>query len=645
VEPPLWDRIQEIYYSTLPIGEAERRTFVDVACDSDPFLVREVTSLLEADESSGDFLESPVFELGLRIITSNNPNKAEDSASSPADPLIGSTIDGRYLIEKELGRGGMGAVYLARDLSLHNRPIVIKTLLQKSQQEAYVVKKFRQEVEALARIDHPGVVSVLGAGKLADGKLYIGMQYVNGVTLRSQIPSEGMNFERAASILKQVGAALDDVHAKGIFHRDLKPENIMLQTLRGGTELVKIVDFGIAKVKDSVVAPSTVNEAPVGTVLYMSPEQLRGQKIAAVSDIYSMAVIAYEMVTGRRPFNPTSGPQLLEMHRAGVRVRPIDLRSDLSTEAQAIILRALSFEPKDRYQAASDFGDALACALSHDRESAKPAGQKADERSPRQSTTDEVLPTLTSERQASLDPAVTPAHGFGVHSVTTVAGHSKQSKVASSWVRVLAVSLLVGVGIAALTGIYNFYANKQASGSVSKPQRSFSYWLTVQKVRDGRNYQDPFQSSGQEIFENGYKFRLNVSSPDPGYLYVLNEGAPEADGTTFTMLYPTPSRDNAFVSNQPVHTNWNRFRGQAGTENMWIIWSTSLVSELESAKTEAFANQKGAMTDANSIRAVREFLTKHAEPKPESTKDTTAQQTHVRGTGDVVMKLAQLEHR
>src|SRR6266446_636399 len=382
MERLLWDRIQEVYYSTLPIVESERSTFVYSACGSDPFLVREVTSLLEADKSSGDFLQSPVFELGLRIITSNNPHTAEDSRGFLADELIGSTIDGRYLVEKELGHGGIGAVYLARDLRLHHKPVVIKILLQASLQDPYVVKKFRQEVEALARIDHPGVVSVLGAGELADGKPYIGMQYVNGVTLRSQISSEGMDFERASSIIKQVGAALDDVHEKGIFHRDLKPENIMLQALKGGTELVKIVDFGIAKVKDSVVAPSTVNKAPIGTVLYMSPEQLRGEKVAAVSDIYSMALIAYEMVTGRRPFNPTSGPQLLEMHRAGVRVKPIDLRSSLSTEAQAIILRALSFEPADRYQSASEFGDTLARTLRDDGEIAKPAEQNANERSP-----------------------------------------------------------------------------------------------------------------------------------------------------------------------------------------------------------------------------------------------------------------------
>lgn len=640
MERPLWDRIQEIYYSTLPIDEAERRTFVDVACDSDPVLVREVTSLLEADQSSGDFLAAPIFELGLRIISSSSGNKAEPA--SPSDPLIGSTIEGRYLVEKELGRGGMGAVYLARDLTLHNRPIVIKTLLQASLHTAYVVRKFKQEVEALARIDHPGVVSVLGSGKLADGNLYIGMQYVNGVTLRSQIPSEGMNFERAAAILKQVGAALDDVHEKGIFHRDLKPENIMLQTLKSGAEFVKIVDFGIAKVKDSVVAPSTVNEAPVGTVLYMSPEQLRGEKVSAVSDVYSMGVIAYEMVTGRRPFNPASAPQLLEMHRAGVRVRPVDLRSNLPTEAQAIILRALSFEHSNRYQAASDFGDGLATALTEDRE--LPVRMISGPLPP-QSISDEVSHASAPDHEAGHGPAIPRTPDSVVTPVNADTRRGGQSKPTLNWIRVIVVSLLLALGLGALASVYIFRTKKEAAGPVAKPPRSFSYWLTVQKVRDGKNYQEPFQSSGQEIFENGYKFRLNVSSPDPGYLYVLNDGPPEPDGTSLTMVYPTPSRENALVSRQPVHTNWNTFRGQAGTENLWIVWSTAPVSQLESAKREAFDSRKGALTDAESIRTVRQFLSTYSEPKPETTKDTTAQQTQVRGTGDVVITLAQLEHR
>jgi serine/threonine protein kinase len=648
MEPLLWDRIQEIYYSALPIVPTERDDFVQRACGRDPVLVREVSSLLKADETSGDFLQSPLFEVGLKIISRNKPKSAEPSSQSLADELIGTTIEERYLVEKELSHGGMGTVYLARDLKLHNRPIVIKVLLQVALQDPYVVKKFKQEVEALARIDHPGVVSVLGAGELADGKPYIGMQFVNGVTLRSQITSEGMNFERAASILKQVGAALEDIHEKGIFHRDLKPENIMLQALRGGTELVKIVDFGIAKVKDSVVAPSTVNQTPVGTVLYMSPEQLRGEKVTASSDIYSLAVTAYEMVTGRRPFNPTSAPQLIEMHRAGARVKPIDLRSDLSTEAQAIILRALSFERRARYQSASEFADALARALSDDRENAELANQRVNESARAETSRDASPGVPPSTHQPRWDASQTPSQAAAALSTNAAISDVRKSKVLSTWATVAGISLLAVVAIAGSVGIYVYRSRNQApalvNSSVQTP-RAFTYWLTVQKMRDGRNYQEPFQSSGQEIFESGYKFRLHVSSPEPGFLYVLNEGPPDEEGTSLTLIYPTPLRKNAFVSNEPVDTNWNTFGGRAGTENLWIVWSASSISQLESAKTEAFNNPKGAVANPDSIRAVRDFLTKYSEPKPKSTKDASANETHVLGEGDVVVKLAQLEHR
>src|SRR5919206_3288515 len=169
MERPLWDRIQEIYHSTLPMTHSERSAFVANACEHDPVLAQEVNSLLDADDSSHDFLESPVFELGLKIIASSGANSGRDTNTS-ADNLIGTVIDERYLVESELGKGGMGRVYLARDLSLHSRHVVIKVLLQDSLQDAYVVKKFKQEVEALARIDHPGVVNVLSAGKLTDGK-------------------------------------------------------------------------------------------------------------------------------------------------------------------------------------------------------------------------------------------------------------------------------------------------------------------------------------------------------------------------------------------------------------------------------------------------------------------------------------------
>lgn len=631
MERPLWDRIQELYYSTLSVPRSERRAFLATACNGDPLLVREVNSLLDTDDTAAGFLETPVFELGLRVISSSNQHHSNGHRSSAGESLEGTTIDGRYLVEKELSRGGMGRVYLARDATLHHRRVVIKVLLQASLEDPYVVKKFRQEVEALSRIDHPNIVGVLGAGELPGRKPYIVMQYVDGVTLRSLTPGEGMNLERAATILKQLGAALDDVHERGIFHRDLKPENILLQFFKGGTELVKVVDFGIAKVKDSVVAPSTVNNAPVGTFLYMSPEQLRGgEKITAASDIYSMGIIAYEMITGRRPFNPSSAPQLLEMHREGVRLNPIDLRPTLPREARAILLRALSFDPAVRYQSAAEFGDRLAHALTAGAETIRVTPTNLVDRN-----------TAQSEGAVSIPPISKSANVV----VAQQAGRRRKLVLAS------VVIALFGITI-------GFYLRPQSSPTTEKeakvtpepttgPSRSFNYWLNVQKMRNGKPYQQAFLSSGKEIFETGYKFRLNVSSPDPGYLYVFNEGPPSRSETSFTILYPTPLTNDGLATlgaNQLVQTNWNEFAGQTGPENFWIVWSQSLVPELEAAKIEAFKH-RGRLIGEN-LTATRKFLmTKESEIKTRYTTNKETNQTTVHGNGNLLVRLVEFQHR
>lgn len=626
MERPFWDRIQEIYYSTLPMPRSERSAYLAGACNHDPLLVREVTSLLNADDTADGFLESPVFELGLKIISSSR-NYPSDPMAVSGESLVGTVIDGRYLVETELGHGGFGKVYLARDVTLHHRRVVIKVLLQASLDDPYVVTKFRQEVEALSRIDHPNVVSVLGAGELRDGKPYIVMQYVDGVTLRSQIPSEGMDLERTALLLKQIGAALDDVHEQRIFHRDLKPENILLQFLKGGTELVKVVDFGIAKVKDSVVAPSTVNKVPVGTVLYMSPEQLRGgERITAASDVYSMGVIAYEMITGRRPFNPSSGPQLLEMHREGVRLNPIDLRPNLSTGARAILLRALSFDPAARYQSAAEFGDQLARALTDRGETIKTT--------PRHPADAETIRSTSGQTQ----PGIVIRHPT-----------SRVLKYLSGGLLIL----LVGIAVA------NYIGNKEPpppekQGKVnpqptaSPSERSFNYSLTVQKMRGTKPYQKAFLSSGRDVFETGYKFRINVSSPEPGFLYLFNEGPPSLTGTSFTIVYPTPLTNDGLATlgaNQLVQTNWNTFAGESGTENFWIVWSISPVPELEASKVEAFKHRRGALT-GDTLVAVKKFLmTKREEVKTRYTTNNDTHQTTVRGNGELLVKMVEFQHR
>ena len=299
-------------------------------------------------------------------MTSEEKPQSNPPVTAPAQAYgltAGTVLKNRYLIEKELGRGGIGAVYLARDKQLVSRPVVVKVLLEDSLDNDWIVNKFRHEIDALSRVDHPNIVGIFDTGEMEDGKPYIVMQYVDGMNLRSAMEVSGMDFGRAANLFRQIGRALSAAHEKGICHRDLKPENIMLQRLSDGDEQAKVIDFGIAKVKDSLMAPSTGTSLMVGTVLYMAPEQLEKRPVTSASDIYSLGIIAYEVLTGRRPFNPESIFQLLEMQRAGARVRPQDLRPSLPEEAQSTILRALSFNGADRHRKAQEFGDDLWRAL------------------------------------------------------------------------------------------------------------------------------------------------------------------------------------------------------------------------------------------------------------------------------------------
>lgn len=223
------------------------------------------------------------------------------------------------------------------------------------------MQKFRAEMEALSRIDHPGIVGLLDAGETTSGKPFLVMQFVEGESLRSAIPREGMELPRAANILRQLGQALSAAHEKGVYHRDLKPENVMLQRF-GGEEIARLIDFGIATVRDSVAGEDGKTTMVAGTLHYMAPEQLLG-KPTHQSDIYALGVLAYELVTGRAPFNVKSALHLQQQQQQGPRVKPRDLRPDLSENAEILILKALSFDPGARPYHARTFAQELAAAL------------------------------------------------------------------------------------------------------------------------------------------------------------------------------------------------------------------------------------------------------------------------------------------
>lgn len=586
--------------------------------------------------------------------------EATEPASATLNPtilpakqdLIGQTLNERYLVEKELKRGGFGVVYLGRDQQLHLRPIVVKVLLDDAFTSEYVLQKFHQEIEALSRIDHPGIVGIIDAGELPNGKPFIIMQYVDGVTLRSVINPEGMNLERLATLIKQIGRALTAAHARGIFHRDLKPDNIMLQDLGHGEEQVKIIDFGIAKVKDSVVAPSTTLNLSPGTVAYMAPEQLSGRPITASTDIFALGAIAYEMVTGRKPFNPATGFELLQLQETGVRVKPVDLRPSLPIEAQEVILKALSYNPKDRYKGPRDFGDDLARALAQDVEEIEVQGKGAVELPPTQFSAEETplakRPLARADKtiQAPFQAAqpINPSAGQLGFAERSDTSHRSKSRLGP-------LLVATGVIIAAIAVIAIWYVVRSGNSAdetknVAAGERLLRYGLIVQKMRNGRPYQEPFESSGQEIFETGWKFRMELTSPQSGCLYLLNEG-PAAGGTTYNMLFPAPATNSGspYVNeNQKIQTGWMVFDEHQGTEKFWMVWAAEAVPELEAVKEVVNEKDKGAIRNERQSNAVRDFLSKNSSSSPDVETDKVKKETTVKGKGAVLVNFIELEH-
>jgi serine/threonine protein kinase len=271
---------------------------------------------------------------------------------------VGQVLCGRYRVTQEIGSGGFGTVYLAHDEKLVSKPVVVKVLNHLTA-DTWVVRKFHQEIEALARIDHPGVVAVLDEGQTPEGAPFLVMQYVDGVTLRRLIQPGGMDLHCAAAILRQVGSALSAAHDKGVFHRDLKPENIMVQMPETDPH-VRLIDFGIAGIKDSLYSQTEQSTRIAGTYRYMPPEQLEGN-VRLESDIYAFGAIAFEMLTGQPPIK--SPLELIALKIEGLKSKPRDLRRELPAATQDVILKALSFEPADRYSNAHEMGDLLADSL------------------------------------------------------------------------------------------------------------------------------------------------------------------------------------------------------------------------------------------------------------------------------------------
>lgn len=288
--------------------------------------------------------------------------------TASGDPLIGSTVAGRYRVLKLLGEGGMGAVYLAEHVAIEKK-IALKVLHPEYASKGDIVTRFQQEAISASRIKHPNVLEVFDFGQLETGAFYLAMEFLEGNDLADEIqrhrvldPARGLRFAQ------QICRALAAAHAKGVVHRDMKPENVFLQRTPDGEEIVKIVDFGIAQLRTNEEAAASSKQRRLtrtgmifGTPEYMSPEQAGGKHADLRADIYAVGIILYEMFTGAVPFTGETFLGVLAKHlnETAPPMSSVYPELGISPELQAVIERALEKRPEARFQTMSELAQAL----------------------------------------------------------------------------------------------------------------------------------------------------------------------------------------------------------------------------------------------------------------------------------------------
>jgi eukaryotic-like serine/threonine-protein kinase len=282
------------------------------------------------------------------------------------DPNIGrDLLGGQFQILQKIGSGGMGSVYKAAQPAM-NRMVAVKILHPKLANRKDLVSRFRREARAMSHLTHPNTVKVLLYGELDDGSLYIVMEHLEGKNLNQVVRKEGpLPVERAIPVLIQVCGALQEAHLQGIVHRDLKPENIFLSTNGGLKDFPKVLDFGLAKVTERELRPGSVmltQEGMVfGTPEFMSPEQAQGKVLDSRSDIYSLATILYEVLTGKLPFDARTPMEYIQLHVTKPPI-PLDERvpgKRFPAGLGEVLARALEKKPENRYESAAAFAEAL----------------------------------------------------------------------------------------------------------------------------------------------------------------------------------------------------------------------------------------------------------------------------------------------
>jgi len=580
--------VSEVYEAVLERPVTERVGFLATVCAGDEDLLEEVRSLLAQDDRESP-LDRPVWVSGDLL------------AESQAGPTVGSRL-GPYQVEALIGSGGMGAVYRGMDTRL-DRAVAIKVLRPEVSGDAAFRSRFDREARTISQLDHPNICTLYDVGD--DGATaYLVMQHLEGESLLERVGRGALPVDEVIRIGSALASALAYAHDRGILHRDIKPQNVIV--LPDGR--VKLVDFGIAKPHSVGQAATSAQTSEaltlmgqtLGTLEYMSPEQLSGHDVDGRSDMFSLGLLLHQLATGRHPFRGetpmlTASAVLLEEYQG------LPDASGPTRDLERVLTRMLAKAPADRYPT---MGECL-----------------ADLR-------------LLEQRTARMEVPSTD-HG-------TVA---RRRWLIGAGVVLGAVVLFVLMRGASAPPVDEAGSSSttEASPPVIAPT-TVSYWLEVEPPAERRADVPGFRSVGNDVFESGWRFRVNLQADVPGYVYLLADEPATAAQTGLALLFTTGTTGQATDGGAPATTDWFVFTGPPAREHMWLVWSAVPVEELASLASLLNPRERGVVADPETARRVRAFLDSDAARDTAYEVDRNALRAMLSSSRPLLVHRLELQH-